>query len=230
MLISCNRVGLYNVSTQTPSVRKNDIGLMKPMGDHVIRGSKEVTGCKTHKGFNEANTSGLCKEAGTYFETEYPHQLAAMRDTERCFGVFPNKTTMGGEDGVTCSLDQSIDLGNPSHYDPMDGSPAISMWTELEPGKASNWFFILPNIVVMYNRKLYGGLVITLSHGTSISWDGRLVRHCTSITYPGRLTPSTNTVPTQPNHVFGTFWAAKSMVIKCFLDKKTSGIPIQTKY
>ena len=68
----------------------------------------------------------------------------------------------------------------------------------------------MPNVQVFYNGETYYGVVIILNHGTSICWDGRVIRHCTSITNV-----------TDGNHVFGTFWAGKSKVVKARLEEKT---------
>lgn len=67
-----------------------------------------------------------------------------------------------------------------------------------------NWYFVLPNV---YGKKspngcTYNGVAIKLTHGTLISWDGRLIRHCTSVMQ--RM---------QGGHVYGTFFGAKSAVV-----------------
>jgi len=41
-------------------------------------------------------------------------------------------------------------------------------------------------------------VVIKIRHGTAISWDGRIIRHCTSVTQTG-----------EQNFVFGFFFGAK---------------------
>ena len=48
----------------------------------------------------------------------------------------------------------------------------------------------------------YNGIAIKLRHGTAISWDGRVVRHCTAVPCPG-----------VSNHVYGTFTAAKERIV-----------------
>jgi hypothetical protein len=52
---------------------------------------------------------------------------------------------------------------------------------------SKNWYFLLPHVQL---QKEDGSgyfskpVAIELSHGTVIDWDGRLIRHCTSITKP----------------------------------------------
>ena len=94
---------------------------------------------------------------------------------------------MEGKLGLGSSMIISKDLGNASHFD-KDYSKSISIWVEENPGLASNWYFILPNVKIG-NRM---GLVIKLKHGRVIEWDTRLLRHCISVMDIG---PS--------NHVYG---------------------------
>ena len=72
----------------------------------------------------------------------------------------------------------SKNLGNASHFDYKDKSISISLWAETKPGSSHNWYFILPNLSI----NDLDGVVITLKHGAVISWDGRIYRHCTSVT------------------------------------------------
>jgi hypothetical protein len=138
-----------------------------------------------------------------FAEDKYPGPLIAMRNAERLYGIHPGEEHMGGDEGVTCTLDQSGDLGNESHFDPMDASQSFSIWTEKIKDSAGNWYFVMPNVQVFHGGKVYYGVAVRLRHGTSVSWDGRVIRHCTSVTEVG-----------MGNHVFGTFWGAKSKQVK----------------
>ena len=99
-------------------------------------------------------------------ERLFPYQLLAMY-LVTWSGPFmhsqPHRSN-GGLDGVTKNLDQSIDLGNPSHIDVHDASVGILMWTELEPGRARDWYLIFPNVQVFHHGKVYYGLAIKLNH------------------------------------------------------------------
>jgi hypothetical protein len=79
----------------------------------------------------------------------------------------------------------SCDLANSLHYDVHDALQGFSVWTEEKPGVAKGWYFIIPNV---HGRKAgrssFADVAIKRHHGTAISWDGRAVRHCTSITMP----------------------------------------------
>jgi hypothetical protein len=89
---------------------------------------------------------------------------------------------MGGCESPSCSMAISSNLGNASHYDVADGSIGYSIWVELTPNKASNWYFILPNVMIKRDGKTYNGVAIKLFHDICIAWDGRIIRHGTSVT------------------------------------------------
>lgn len=97
-----------------------------------------------------------------------------------------------GGDGSLHTFSISRDLGNSSHLDTGDKSVSICTWVEEKPGTAKNWFFILPNTTLLDDASK--AVVIKLSHGLTISWDGRYLHHCTSITDTG-----------EKNHVYGNF-------------------------
>ena len=48
------------------------------------------------------------------------------------------------------------------------------------PHTTKNWFFIFPDVLLKRDGRTYNGLVIELSHGVTILFDGRVIRHCTS--------------------------------------------------
>jgi hypothetical protein len=71
----------------------------------------------------------------------------------------------------------------------------------------SQWYFVMPNMRVVSKGRVYNGVLIPLRHGQSISWDGRVIRHCTTVTTPG-VTDSG-----EANGVFGWFHAAKKKLV-----------------
>lgn len=74
--------------------------------------------------------------------------------------------------GLVSALFVSIDLANAAHVDFRDIAPSIGIWTESHPGNAVNWYFLFPRV----------GIAVKLFHGCVISWDGRVLHHCTSKT------------------------------------------------
>lgn len=100
---------------------------------------------------------------------------------------------------VSTTMDLSVNLANASHYDVNDASQGFSIWTEDEPGTTEDWYFLLPNVYgqIPGTKKTYNGLAIRLTHGVLVCWDGRVVRHCTSMM-------------NRKSNVYGTFFASKS--------------------
>jgi hypothetical protein len=61
----------------------------------------------------------------------------------------------------------------------------------------------------------YAGVAVQVRHGTAISWDGRVVRHCTSIPMPDGVDGYTPWTSRKfENNVYGTFTAAKERVVQ----------------
>jgi hypothetical protein len=154
---------------------------------------------------------------------EVAQPLGGAVSPKGLLGVQPAKKKAHCETGrrqrVGYSIDMSCDLANSSHYNVHDASQGFSVWMEEKPGVAKNWYFIMPNV---HGRKVDGssfaGVAIKLYHGTAISWDGRVVRHCTSITMPdgfcGGSQPHGHRKEHFANHVYGTYTAAKERIVQ----------------
>ena len=118
------------------------------------------------------------RAVGPFLRKHYPDVLADIQRAEKAGAEVPALEAMGGAEGPGGSIMISKNLGNSSHYDNSDGSNSCSIWAETNVGEASNWYFVLPNMRINGSE----GVVIKLRHGVSISWDGRIVRHCSSVT------------------------------------------------
>ena len=127
-----------------------------------------------------------------FFRFAFPVEFTEIEEGNRDMKIDPS---VGG-DGSLHTFSISCDLGNASHVDSGDESVGISTWVEEKPGMAKKWFFILPNTCLRGDPTK--AIVIKLSHGLSIAWDGRVLHHCTSVTNTGIQ-----------NHVYGNF-ASKS--------------------
>jgi hypothetical protein len=53
---------------------------------------------------------------------------------------------MGGESRIGGSLMMSKNLANSAHIDIGDNSRGVCIWVEENPGIASNWYFVLPDV------------------------------------------------------------------------------------
>jgi hypothetical protein len=80
------------------------------------------------------------------------------------------------------TFDMSFNLSNPAHVDSGDMSAGVSLWmrknNDVPNEKNDNWWFIFPNVKTEDNKK---GVVIKLSHGVAIEWDGCILKHCTAV-------------------------------------------------
>ena len=116
---------------------------------------------------------------------------------------------MGGIDGISLSMAVSVDLANATHYDVHDASMGFVVFAESKPHTTTDWHFVLPNVLVKFNNHSYHGLALKLHHGACIHFDGRIIRHGTSM--HNRFS--------KDEHTVGFFWAASS---KAFATAMTS--------
>ena len=79
------------------------------------------------------------------------------------------------------------DYGNEEHVDTNDGGQGITIWhlskcprKNGKKPKVLNWYFLFPNIRVFVGGKWHDGFAIPLSHGTTVTWDAAVIRHCTA--------------------------------------------------
>ena len=120
---------------------------------------------------------------------------------------------------VGYTVDLSCNLGNSSHFDVNDASQGYSCWTEEMLGWGENWYFVMPNVEGKRpDGTEFCGLAIKLGHGIAISWDGRVVRHCTSVSCPDGLDSGYVGVgkdsPFFVNHLYGAFTCAKGTIVR----------------
>jgi hypothetical protein len=135
-----------------------------------------------------------------------PGVLRVAQDLENDSAMSPVQGMDGDKESahVGHTMDLSVNLSNSSHYDVNDGCQGFSIWTEDMPGSTKNWYFVLPNVEGHFPKsdRMFSGIAVKLSHGVLISWDGRLVRHCTSH------------INSREGNVYGSFFSAKSRIIK----------------
>ncbi len=129
-----------------------------------------------------------------------PAALRVMQDFENDSEMKHVRGMDGGMCRVTHSMDLSINLANSSHYDVNDASQGFTIWTEDNPGTTEDWYFVLPNMKGKFpgTDRDYKGIAIKLSDGVLIGWDGRLIRHGTSM------------AGSRVGNIYGTFFAPKT--------------------
>ena len=148
----------------------------------------------------------ICGGVRRFCERKFPGVLSAFRHLETNFGLdVPNKLG-GNERGVSSSIILSCDLMNASHYDIHDASVSFTIWTETNPGSTNDWYFVLPNVLIKHKDKTYHGLCIRLFHGIAIAWDGRIIRHGTSV-HTHSIPPKDKNVG---NHTIGWFFSTNA--------------------
>ena len=141
----------------------------------------------------------LTKVVATDTATNMKHRhfkstLDAIRASERQRAGDDDKNTLrfttpcdslGGSRGISCKFLGSMNYGNEFHYDADDLSRTFAHWIERYPGTAKNWYLVFPNMIVYENGVEYHGLRIELCDGAVVEWDGRVMKHCTTVTERG---------------------------------------------
>ncbi|KAI2510058.1 hypothetical protein MHU86_4352 [Fragilaria crotonensis] len=146
----------------------------------------------------------------------FPDVLSVVQNVEADSSLVPIAPMDGNGKGlrVGYTIDVSVDLGNASHFDVNDASQGFSLWTEEKPGCGSNWYFLIPNL---YGKRKcgtdYNGIAIKLSHATAISWDGRALRHCTSVSRPDGEGAARRNWLERCKSLICTFTAAKEKIV-----------------
>ena len=223
LLHSLDVIGEHNslLRRQAPvgTVRQNagDIGTMHAIGTRVLFDGRTTVGYAANMKVPQPVLKSFVEAFATVGLYCFPDVLSVVQHMEADTSLPPIPPMNGNGIGlrVGYTIDTSVDLGNSSHLDLNDASQGFSVFTEEKPGCASNWYFVLPNL---HGRTLdgseYNGVAIKLYHGTAISWDGRVVRHCTSVSRPdGAETPTVGADWTSENHLYGTFTAAKEKIV-----------------
>jgi hypothetical protein len=144
------------------------------------KNSEEVYAPTRHRPVADAMTQ-VSTQVGAYMRAHFPEIYKEIRDAE--FRKSPNRApleVMGGAEGPGSCIMCSRNLGGSGHID-LDHSRSFSIWVEECPGSATNWYFILPDVFVNGKKDL----AIHLFHGAVIIWDGRVIRHCRSVTNTG---------------------------------------------
>lgn len=196
---------------------QGDVGAMHPIGTRVMLDGMTLAEYAVGKKVSSQLSRQFVHALARIGSVVFPDVLSVIQDTEGDAGVRPAAVMAGDVKGnrVGGSIDMSVDLANASHFDSNDASQGFSVWTEEMPGVADNWYFVMPNLHgVSVDGRAFEGVAIKLRHGTAISWDGRLIRHCTSLSRPDGV--GTNVVGSGKgslNHLYGTFTCAKERLV-----------------
>jgi hypothetical protein len=83
---------------------------------------------------------------------------------------------------VRYTVNMSVDLGNLPHFDVHNASQGFAVLTEEVPDCGENRFIALPTVHGLNPDGVtkFRGVAVKLGHGVAISWEGWVIRHCTS--------------------------------------------------
>ena len=209
---------------------KGDVGSMHALGMRIELDGRTVSQYRAGERVPEEVLRTFVSSLSSVGETCFPGVMPVIVDAEEDSGLDAMpvmeglEQPLGNRRRVGYTIDMSINLGNASHYDVNDASQGFSVWTEDFSGVGYNWYFLMPNL---YGRRPDGsgfsGVAVRLSQGVAISWDGRVLRHCTSLSHPDgpphlenpSASPrvSSKTTHRFRNNLYGNFTGAKEKIV-----------------
>ena len=175
---------LKNKMNHQTHIRKTDgqIGKMIAVGEQSKSFAKNKPIAfyqDTYKLLDAGILTNFMKEYKKLFSNVFPLETSTLKSYAPCYNEYVPEE-MGGKDGITKTMNCSKRLINPPHVDGCDLGISVSLWTELKPNNAKNWEFLLPSCVSTNPNDKFEGIVISLSDGAIISWDGK-IKHCSSV-------------------------------------------------
>jgi hypothetical protein len=155
-------------------VDRGDVGDIFALG---VRNSTTRVMYKSTAGLNN-EISQVSKKVGPWLNKNLPEVAEDIENAEHAKNIHKSEPMLHGPGS---SIMMSRNLGNASHLDVVDSSYSVTIWVEDKENMADNWFYIMPNM--SYQGSM--GVIVRLSHGAVVAWDGRFIRHCTSVTNCG---------------------------------------------
>jgi len=159
-------------------------GNMFAFGKHVYQYSAGRNTYRTYDGTSDCDPNlRIMSELMSRLLSSCLHwETIGMRRILEKYDEKPPKC-VGGNKGLTKSINVSVNMANAAHYDVNDEGIGVAVWIEQSPHVGMDVYFIFPNISVKDNRtnQLRNGLLIKLKDGCTISWNGNSLRHCTSM-------------------------------------------------
>jgi len=156
---------------------------MYAFGKHVYQYSNDHTGYGPYDGTYAFDPElRMMSELLSHILCSCLHwETVGMRHILEKYDEKPPKC-VGGNKGLTKSINVSVNLANAAHYDMNDESIGAAVWVEKSPHVEMDVYFIFPNVSVKDStNKMQNGLLIKLKDGCTISWNGNSLGHCTSM-------------------------------------------------
>lgn len=151
---------------------KGDLGRMATVG--YFCGGREAY--KTIRDSDHAENTRkvlgiMASEMKTMIQEDFPDELQEIQEAEKA--QQKDHHCVSEMCGLASSFKCTENTASPSHID-LDASKSVAIWATSNKAEPANWFFVFSN--VGRNGRM---LVIKLHHGCAMSWDARVLRHCT---------------------------------------------------
>jgi len=159
-------------------------GPMHPFGMHVDTYNGRRCDPFHYKGTEEfrAEIKALADVYLPILKQRFHLEYVVMQRAMHSFGEI-SPLYLGGSDGISLSINVSHNFANSSHYDSLDFGPSIVLWV-LDDDASDNCdqYLVFNNIKEREECKHpKSGVMIKISDGMIMSFDGSSLRHGTTI-------------------------------------------------
>jgi len=173
-------------------------GPMHPFGMHVDTYNGRRCDPFHYKGTDDfrAEIKAFADVCLPIMNQRFHFEYAVMQRAMHSFGEI-SPSYLGGSDGISLSINVSHNFANSSHYDSIDFGPSIVLWV-LDDDACNNCdqYLVFNNVKQRDECKQPKcGVMIKISDGMLMSFDGSSLRHGTTIrrhSSTGVLCPSGN--------------------------------------
>jgi len=169
---------------------------MQPLGMHA--GHYKAISCNPvhylHTSKFEKELSAFASLCLPILKQRFPLECLVMQHALHLFDEI-SPFYLGGSSGISLAINISHNFASSSHYDSGDYSPSIVMWVMDDEDKDHlDQYLVFNNVLQMIdNNEIKRGLMIKISDGMLLSFQGQSLHHGTTIHHhsiTGELCPS----------------------------------------
>ena len=154
----------FVVGAHNPVRPDDGVGTMAGAGKHLYHGRLKKFALKDKQ--QHGRLGQTLQMAGKAFNSHFAERDVGYKEM---LALQANLLPPGTPAFPQC-WNCSDGLGNSMHID-HDAARSFAVWLCLKPGASREWWFLFPR----------HGVAIALTHGTYISWDGRVAEHCSAV-------------------------------------------------
>lgn len=119
----------------------------------------------------------FCIQSSSVLDLDFKEEINEIKDSDMKQNISVSDK-LGGKCGVSAFMAMTKDYCNASHFDHKDATRTIVIYTDSNQEQCKEWYFLFPNVMELSDQS-FKAVAIKLFHGCVISFDAKLLRHCT---------------------------------------------------